>query len=357
MRERWSEEKAWEWYNKHSWIRGCNFIGSDCANRIDQWQEEGFYERLQTADREMALARETGFNSIRLIIEYDVWNQQHDGFMKRLDEYIETAHKNGLSVCFVLAHDCCVPKHQFKPAVMGKQHYDLGYHGGRKNSPHDVETEEHTYSILDEPEIAENYLKMVREIIGTYRNDERVILWNIFNEPGNRRGDLSLDIMKRMFEVAREVDPIQPLCADVWSEVDENGVPMTNIERVALELSDVISFHCYYNFDRFTRTVKNLKKVNRPMFCTEWLHRIYHNNIRDIFPLLCEEKIGSYHWGLVASYKTQYFEPWERIWKEYEGTDWDLTKWQHDIYRPSLRPYDPEEIRIIKECCEKADKR
>ena len=274
MRERWSEEKAWDWYNKHSWIRGCNFISSDCANRIDQWQEEGFYERLQTADREMALARETGFNSIRLIIEYDVWNQQHDGFMKRLDEYIETAHKNGLSVCFVLAHDCCVPKHQFKPAVMGEQHYDLGYHGGRKNSPHDVETEEHTYSILDEPEIAENYLKMVREIISTYKNDERVILWNIFNEPGNRRGDLSLDIMKRMFEVAREVDPIQPLCADVWSEIDENGVPMTNIERVALELSDVISFHCYYNFERFSRTVRNLKKVNRPMFCTEWLHRI-----------------------------------------------------------------------------------
>ena len=47
----------------------------------------------------------------------------------------------------------------------------------------------------------------------------------------------------------------------------------------------------------------------------------------------------------------------ERIWKEYKGTDWDLTKWQHDIYRPSLRPYDPREIDLIRECCAKADRK
>ena len=49
----WSKERAWEWYNNHNWLRGCNFMSSDCANRIDQWQEEGFEERLKTADEEM----------------------------------------------------------------------------------------------------------------------------------------------------------------------------------------------------------------------------------------------------------------------------------------------------------------
>ena len=52
----WSKERAWEWYNNHNWLRGCNFMSSDCANRIDQWQEEGFEERLKTADEELALA-------------------------------------------------------------------------------------------------------------------------------------------------------------------------------------------------------------------------------------------------------------------------------------------------------------
>ena len=109
MGKRWTEEKAWAWYNSKPWIRGCNFIGSDCANRIDQWQEEGFEERLVTAEREMELARETGFNSIRLIVECHVWNEQHDGFMERFERYIDAADRYGLTCCIVLAHDCCVP--------------------------------------------------------------------------------------------------------------------------------------------------------------------------------------------------------------------------------------------------------
>ena len=53
IKGKWSREKAWEWYNNRTWMRGCNFMGSDCANRIDQWQELGFEERIVTADREL----------------------------------------------------------------------------------------------------------------------------------------------------------------------------------------------------------------------------------------------------------------------------------------------------------------
>ena len=42
METKWSREKAWAWYNARAWIRGCNFMSSDCANRIDQWQSYGF---------------------------------------------------------------------------------------------------------------------------------------------------------------------------------------------------------------------------------------------------------------------------------------------------------------------------
>ena len=50
---RWSSEKAWAWYNSKPWIRGCNFIGSDCANRLDQWQSYGREERMKVADAEL----------------------------------------------------------------------------------------------------------------------------------------------------------------------------------------------------------------------------------------------------------------------------------------------------------------
>lgn len=69
------------------------------------------------------------------------------------------------------------------------------------------------------------------------------------------------------------------------------------------------------------------------------------------------EKIGSYNWGLVAGmYQT--YEPWNGIWEDYEKTgqsNFDFTKWFHDLYRPNYRPYDPKEIEIIKEFCKLAD--
>ena len=65
---RWTKEKAWEWYRARPWLRGCNYMSADCANRVDQWQEYGFEERFATTERELALMQKTGFNSVRLIL-------------------------------------------------------------------------------------------------------------------------------------------------------------------------------------------------------------------------------------------------------------------------------------------------
>ena len=47
MEHRWSKEKAWEWYNSRPWMRGCNYMSADCANRVDQWQALGAEERFR----------------------------------------------------------------------------------------------------------------------------------------------------------------------------------------------------------------------------------------------------------------------------------------------------------------------
>ena len=56
-------------------------MGSDCVNRIDQWQEYKFDEKLATAEREFALTESIGYSSIRLIPEFEVWDRRRDGFM------------------------------------------------------------------------------------------------------------------------------------------------------------------------------------------------------------------------------------------------------------------------------------
>ena len=102
---KWSKERAWEWYNSRPWIRGCNYMSADCANRIDQWQAYGFEERLETTENELALMAELGYNSVRLILEFIVWDEEHDSFMERFERYISLCDKYGISCMIVDAND------------------------------------------------------------------------------------------------------------------------------------------------------------------------------------------------------------------------------------------------------------
>lgn len=351
INHRWSVEKIWAWYDARPWLRGCNFMSSDCANRIDQWQEDGFEARLQTADEELALAAETGMNTIRIIPEFFVWDQQHDGFMKRFDRYLEVAWKHGISAMVVFGNDCMQPKAFTKPMTLGPQAFDWGYHGGRKQSQHGL-LPGMGYHLLDEPELAERHYAWVREMIQAYRTDERVCVWDLYNEPGNaKRDEVTLPHLKKFFEIAREVDPIQPLTSCTWRCPTDMKKPLPAVEEAACQLSDIISYHNYGRYEDNIRIIKRLKDTyGRPILNTEWLGRCLHNTVQELFPLFYLEKIGCYNWGLVAG-KYQTYEPWNATWLRYEANpqmDVDFTKWFHDLYRPSHRPYDPREIEIIK---------
>ena len=314
---KWSRERAWEWYRAKPWIRGCNFMGSDCCNRIDQWQEYGFEERMQTADRELKLLAETGFNSIRIILEFIVWKQEHDGFMERLERYIATADRYGISCMIVFGNDCMPPREELMHRMhLGEQRVDWGYHGGRKVSQHGS-FEGHGYSLLDDPVLAKEHEEWVREIVTKYKDDERILLWDVFNEPGNsKRGNLSFPQMKRFFEIIREINPIQPLTVAVWSGGrDLKALP--EIEQWALEHSDVVSYHNYASYAENVEILAELKTLGRPILNTEWLARPMHNTVEEMFPLFFLERIGCFNWGFVAG-KYQTYEPWNGIWDQYE---------------------------------------
>ncbi len=361
MGKRWSEEKAWEWSRRMPWLRGCNFMSSDCVNRVDQWQEEGFEERLATADRELALAASIGFNSVRLIVQFEVWLDQHDGFLARFDRYLATCAKHGINAMITLGNDCCVPKEIYTRPRMGKQHVDWGYHGGVKRSPHMKRPGQTGWNVLDDPGLRKQFDEMERELITLYAHDPRVCIWNLYNEAGNaNRWEITEPHLLDIFGIARDINPDQPLTADFWSYTDEmlDGTqPLRHLAQTCLDNSDVISYHNYWTYDQNIRLLAWLRQFNRPLFNTEWLHRMYHNTVQELFPLFYLEHVGCYNWGFVAGlYQT--YEPWESIWQRYErgeADDIDFTKWQHDLIRPSLRPYDPKEIELIKRYCKRAD--
>lgn len=361
MSKQWSIDRIWDWYNSRPWMRGCNYMSADCANFTDLWQSHGFEERLKTTDEELALAKETGFNTIRVLLQYVVWKEDHEGFYDRVDRYLDVCAKHGMSCMVMLANDCMPPKSpQWKLPYLGEQSYDWGYHGGRKSSQHGLFSGVAPHYYLDDPETAEDYFKMVREFVTHYRDDPRICIWDVYNEPGNsNRVSVTLPNVKRMFETVREVNPSQPLTSAAWHANDMMKGQLNEVETYAVEHSDIVSYHCYTPYVDHVKIIRQMKKYGRPLLNTEWLCRGHRNNVAENFPLMYLEKIGCWNWGFVAG-KSQTYEPYNAMWSILERDphyveEFDFTRWFHDLYRPSHHPYDPQEIKLIKEYCAMAD--
>lgn len=84
---------------------------------------------------------------------------------------------------------------------------------------------------------------------------------------------------------------------------------MPEIERFRLEHSDLISYHCYSNYEYNVKIMKQLKKLGRPVINTEWLARSIGNTVEEMFPLFYLEDVGCYNRGFVAG-KYQTYEVW-----------------------------------------------
>lgn len=354
MGEKWTKERAWEYWNGRDWLVGCNFVPSQTPV-LTMWKDDTLEEMLPTLESEMELAHSIGFNTVRIWFPFNSWYHEREGCLCRIDRVLSLFDSHGLSVMPVLFNDCVSfgrPKDISIPKPMpGHGHYDVGYHGGHKNSAHIVPPKDAKGWIYwDEPEyrpICEQYL---RDIFARFGKDRRIVMWDMWNEPGNsRRGEMSAPYLERAFEIAREYDPTAPLTAGTWSYPDDFGVnpdtKLSPIQALAVSLSDVVSFHDYEPFQKVKNIVCELEKEGRPMANTEWLHRIWDNNIADQLPLYHEKKIASYSWGLVAGF-SQHYLPWE--WLKASRPDLDYAKWQHDLFHGDHTPYDESEIELIK---------
>ncbi|WP_320930344.1 exo-alpha-sialidase [Hungatella sp.] len=356
MKKIWTSRQAWDWYGKKTWIVGCNYVPSCSINGIATWQEEGFDQVYDVMKRELSLAAEIGMNSVRMGLPFPVWRDQHDGFMDRLERVLNLLENYHMTMMPVFFDDCGRgPVEYYSPQVQyGTQPEPVpGMHGGYKAAP-PIQSSNPTYSMVDEKENWPEMERFVRDIVGQYAKDDRILMWDIWNEPGNSGSagvggiDKSIRPMELAFGWAREMEPEQPLTAGCWDYyIDrvEHGrfKPLTPIEQRALELSDVISFHYYGSLENTRKIVECLKKWNRPLFITEWLHRPFGNEVRDLLPYYKEEKIGCYCWGLVNG-KNQTHEPWDWI------RDWklDFSRWQHDLFYGDLTPYNETEIEVFK---------
>ena len=321
----WSVEKANEWYKKYQWINGADFLPSNAINQLEMWQASTFDPN--TIDKELGWAQQIGFNTMRVYLHSIAWNEDPVGFKKRIDQYLNIANKHKIKTIVVFFDDCWNKK-----GYAGKQpEPKTGIHNsGWIQDPGDPDSKnEATFSALE---------KYVKDVITTFKDDDRILLWDLYNEPGNS-GKLttSLPLLKSVFKWARAVNPTQPVSAGLWAwDFHElNAFQALN--------SDIITYHNYEEPQWHQRVIDLLKSFGKPMICTEYMARSRNSRFANTMPMLKKQNIGALNWGLVAG-KSNTIYAWDTPLPNGEQP----LEWFHDIFNKDGSPYRLDEVNLIK---------
>lgn len=338
----WSIEKANEWYASQPWLVGVNYTPQMAVNQLEMWQADTFDPA--TIDKELGWAESLGFNTIRVYLHNLLWQNDKDGLFDRMEQFLDIADSHDIKVMFVLFDSCWLANPK-----AGKQPEPTPFvHNSQWVQSPGAE-------ILKDPAEFKKLKGYVVDIISRFRDDERVVVWDIWNEPDNlnvplkgmdppNKQELMLPLLKKAFAWAREARPSQPITSGMWVGYWDDPEALKPWEKVQIEYSDVISFHSYENINKVKRAVTNLQRYDRPIFCTEYMARPTGSTFDPIMGYFKEQKISAYNWGFVEG-KTQTNFPWDSLEKEYTGEP-DL--WFHDVLRKDGTPYKQEEVDYIR---------
>lgn len=347
----WSPERARAWGAVHPWLCGFNFLPSTAVNFLEMWRADTF--DAATIDRELGWAAAIGFNALRTNLHFLDWRHDPAALIARIDRFLDLSDRYGLAVMFCLFDDC---EFSGEPAEWGAQQGPRpGIHNGRAiGSP--------GRRMVGDRDLWPSLREYVQGVVRAFGADPRVVIWDLYNEPGNRMiledghqrehdpllEDASDALMRATFAWAREVGPTQPLTVGAW-RLAAAGEPayLHRTDLAALDLSDVISFHAYCPLDRLRTAAAELAARERPMFCTEWMARGVGSRIVDQLPFLRERDIGAFQWGLVRG-RTQTHLPWPGVGIEMMERAGGEPEWFHDILSEDGEPHCHDEVHTIR---------
>jgi hypothetical protein len=142
-------------YHDYGWLRGLGMVPSWGAKIEDAWW---FYDGARMRE-EVALAKQIHVNCIRLWIEFSAWFRDPGKVTANFMDAVAAIAENGMKVM---------------PCLFNRWHDNLYDYGG-------------SYRILDirtwKPQ-----LEYVKAIVTPLAKDDRVMIWDLCNEPSAREG-------------------------------------------------------------------------------------------------------------------------------------------------------------------------
>ncbi len=339
---RWSPDRANRWYQAQGWLVGANYIPASAINQFEMFQADTFDPRR--IDTELGWAQFYGHNTARVFLHDQLWAADQRGFQTRLGQFVDIAARHRIKPLFVFFDSCWDPQ----PRAGRQRAPRPGVHNsGWAQSP--------GAERLGDPRYVPVMRDYVTAVMTQFRNDNRVLGWDLWNEPDNpanqyrkaERSDkdqLVANLLPQVFRWARAVDPSQPLTSGVWR--GDWGQPQgrSAISDIQLANSDVVTFHSYAEPAGFESRINELTPLGRPILCTEYMARPRGSTVQNILPVAKRHNVGAINWGLVAG-KTQTYFPWDSWDHPYTTVP---KVWFHDLIRPEGRPFQDIEVLTVR---------
>jgi len=365
---KWSVEKINKWYDELPWLVGCNYYPASAINQIEMWQASTWDPKR--IDLELGWAENIGMNTLRVYLHDLVWANDEQGLYKRMDEFLNICQKHNIRPWFVFFDDCHNPNPKLGEQPLPVKAY---HNSGWVNCPSRDVAERYSFGTATEKEKAR--LKgYVQNTISHFKDDKRVLLWELYNEPGRGSGltgdmestaakgafgDQSKQLVYDSWVWAREINPSQPITSCTEGSVGNINIKINRIN------SDLHSIHSYGGVNVTKEKIAPYLEDKRPILMTEWLNRYGGSIPSDMLPYFKEHKIGAINWGFVSG-KTATIWHWNsrkgrNI--EKERNEGNVVKpgekfpepelWFHDLLRMDGTPYKDSEIVAFKKATNK----
>jgi len=344
--QKWTAQKANDWYKNQPFLVGANFNPANAINELEMWQADTFDPKR--IDLELGWAARIGMNTMRVYLHDLLWKQDSAGFIRRINQFLTIADKHKIKPMFVLFDSCWDPYPE-----LGRQRAPRpGIHNsGWVQSPGAI--------ALSDPSHYPRLEAYVKGVVGAFKNDRRILAWDIWNEPDNTNGssygasepvnkvELVNKLLPLTFAWARAANPSQPLTSGVWKGDYSADNKLDATQRIQLENSDIITFHNYDDGEEFEKRIKWLLRYDRPILCTEYMARGNNSTFQNSLPVAKKYKVAAINWGLVGG-KSQTFLPWDSWGNPYINNRVPKI-WFHEVFRIDGTPYMQAEVDLIME--------
>lgn len=261
-----------------SWMRGANYVPSYAKNDVQIWMEFD----PAVVDRELGYAARLKLNTVRVFLQVAVFEKQPEKFQADFERFLALCDKHGIKAMPVLFDSC------FDPQVV-----DVNDYRGKNWIPSPG------FGRLgagDWPAME----KYIAAIVGRHRNDRRIVLWDVMNEPestgefGKPEGRTRIvDFVRKAVARVRGEKPVQPLGVG-WAF-------FPNIKLTA-DISDVLILHNYADprglAEDIRRVMEMGRETNKPVILNEFAGRP-QQGIEEGLPVVTKAGVGWCFWELM----------------------------------------------------------